>query len=118
MSNNISETAAGNGVLVHVLQEYQKADLVVITDKLPSETYHGWRYMRLSSKGDIIIPIGIDCNVCEQRTTDGGFKFGTIYKINPKTGKQTLIADGKLAADCYKVFTPVQVAIAAYTVDV
>lgn len=77
------------------LQEYSISDLVVVSDKLPGDTWHGWRYMKMSKDGHIIIPIGINCNSCEQNTTAEGIKFGAIYKLNPKSGKITLIADGE-----------------------
>ena len=48
----------------------------------------------MNKDGDIVIPIGLNCNTCTQNTTADGIKFGTIYKLNPKTGTFTLIADG------------------------
>eukprot|EP00878_Enallax_costatus_P012020 GHUV01012549.1.p1 GENE.GHUV01012549.1~~GHUV01012549.1.p1 ORF type:complete len:431 (+),score=68.85 GHUV01012549.1:66-1295(+) len=75
-------------------KEYQISDLTVVSDKLPGDPYHGWRYMRMNKDGDIVIPVGLNCNTCTQNTTADGIKFGTIYKLNPQTGAFTLIADG------------------------
>jgi glucose/arabinose dehydrogenase len=37
---------------------------VVVTDDLPAEEHHGWRYIRFGPDGWLYIPIGAPCNVC------------------------------------------------------
>ncbi len=37
----------------------------VITDKLPSEESHGWKFLAFGPDGRLYVPIGAPCNVCE-----------------------------------------------------
>ena len=50
---------------------------VLITDSLPSEQLHGWKYLRFGPDGMLYIPVGIPCNVCEEKG------FGQIRRMNP-----------------------------------
>jgi glucose/arabinose dehydrogenase len=38
---------------------------VVLYDRLPRETHHGWRYMRFGPDGWLWLGIGAPCNICE-----------------------------------------------------
>lgn len=66
------------------------ADLKVITDALPGDRWHGWRYIKFDSKDQLLVTIGIPCNACEvddpaAPAGDGGtgkFRYGTIYRLN------------------------------------
>jgi len=40
----------------------------VVTDKLPSEIHHGWKFMRFGPDGMLYVPVGAPCNVCEAPT--------------------------------------------------
>jgi glucose/arabinose dehydrogenase len=37
----------------------------IVTDKLPSETHHGWKFIAFGPDGRLYVPIGAPCNVCE-----------------------------------------------------
>jgi glucose/arabinose dehydrogenase len=39
---------------------------VVVTEDLPREEHHGWRYIRFGPDGMLYIPIGAPCNVCKR----------------------------------------------------
>jgi glucose/arabinose dehydrogenase len=39
---------------------------VVLSDSLPDEKHHGWRYIRFGPDGWLYIPIGAPCNICER----------------------------------------------------
>lgn len=39
---------------------------VVVTDRLPSETHHGWRYIAFGPDGKLYVPVGAPCNICDQ----------------------------------------------------
>lgn len=39
---------------------------VVVTDQLPNERHHGWRYMRFGPDGWLYLPIGAPCDVCQR----------------------------------------------------
>jgi glucose/arabinose dehydrogenase len=38
----------------------------VLTDQLPKETWHGWRYIKFGPDGWLYMPIGAPCNLCER----------------------------------------------------
>ncbi|OGA16804.1 MAG: sorbosone dehydrogenase [Betaproteobacteria bacterium RIFCSPLOWO2_02_FULL_66_14] len=39
---------------------------VVVYDRLPSEVHHGWKFIRFGPDGQLYVPIGAPCNVCER----------------------------------------------------
>lgn len=59
---------------------------VVVTDKLPTKTHHGWRFIAFGPDGKLYVPIGAPCNICEP-----GPDFAKIIRMNPDgTGWQTV----------------------------
>ena len=38
---------------------------VVVTDKLPRDMHHGWKYIAFGPDGWLYVPVGAPCNVCE-----------------------------------------------------
>src|SRR5262245_4665438 len=38
----------------------------LIYDKLPKDMHHGWKYIRFGPDGNLYIPIGGPCNVCDR----------------------------------------------------
>jgi glucose/arabinose dehydrogenase len=51
---------------------------VVINDKFPTETHHGWKFIRFSPDGRLYVPVGAPCNVC-----DRGDPYASIMRMNP-----------------------------------
>jgi glucose/arabinose dehydrogenase len=37
---------------------------VLVTDKLPGEAHHGWKYIRVGPDGKLYVPVGAPCNIC------------------------------------------------------
>ena len=37
---------------------------VVVTDKLPPETHHGWKFIAFGPDGKLYVPVGAPCNIC------------------------------------------------------
>lgn len=37
---------------------------VLVTDKLPSDTHHGWKFIAFGPDGKLYVPVGAPCNVC------------------------------------------------------
>ncbi len=56
---------------------------------LPSDSYHGWKYIKFAPDGSLIVPQGAPCNVCEVDDKHAG-----IYKISPDGKKFSMIAKG------------------------
>ncbi|MBI4293934.1 MAG: sorbosone dehydrogenase family protein [Betaproteobacteria bacterium] len=38
---------------------------VVVNDRLPRETHHGWKFIRFGPDGMLYVPVGAPCNICE-----------------------------------------------------
>jgi len=38
----------------------------IVTDRLPTDRYHGWKYIAFGPDGRLYVPIGAPCNVCDQ----------------------------------------------------
>ncbi len=49
------------------LEAYARGALepAVVTDRLPRETHHGWKFIRFGPDGMLYVPVGAPCNVCE-----------------------------------------------------
>ncbi len=48
---------------------------VVVFDKLPRDAHHGWKFIRFGPDGQLYVPIGAPCNVCDR---DGYAMIGRI----------------------------------------
>lgn len=49
---------------------------VVVYDRFPTATHHGWKFIRFGPDGKLYVPIGAPCNVCEVDDP-----FGTISRL-------------------------------------
>lgn len=49
----------------------------VILDDLPSETHHGWKYLKFGPDGMLYVPVGAPCNICEPEEP-----FATILRLD------------------------------------
>src|SRR6266699_7088268 len=38
---------------------------VIVTDRYPRETHHGWKFIRFGPDGRLYVPVGAPCNICE-----------------------------------------------------
>ena len=62
----------------------------LITDQLPKETWHGWRYIRFGPDGWLYMPIGAPCNLCERDDP----RFATISRMKPDGSGLEVFASG------------------------
>lgn len=63
---------------------------VVITENLPKEAHHGFRFIRFGPDGKLYIGIGMPCNVCLQKDP----RFGTIMRMNKDGSHFEIYAKG------------------------
>ena len=63
---------------------------VVITDQLPPEEHHGWRYLRFGPDGWLYMPVGAPCNICKRAEPI----YATIARIKPEGGELEVFAAG------------------------
>jgi len=62
----------------------------VVTDKLPSETQHGWKFISFGPDGKLYVPVGAPCNICEPNPE----RYALILRMNPDGSGQEVFARG------------------------
>jgi glucose/arabinose dehydrogenase len=63
---------------------------VVVRDDLPTEEHHGWKFIAFGPDGDLYVPIGAPCNVCESEDP----RFAAIHRMSPDGSDFELVASG------------------------
>jgi len=63
---------------------------VVVNDTFPTETHHGWKFIRFGPDGRLYVPVGAPCNVCESRDP----RFASIMRLNPDGKELEIFAHG------------------------
>lgn len=63
---------------------------VLITDKYPNKTHHGWKFIAFGPDGKLYVPVGAPCNVCNEKDSI----FATITRINPDGTGREIYAKG------------------------
>ena len=63
---------------------------VVMTDRFPSETHHGSKFIAFGPDGDLYVPVGAPCNVCERDEN----RYYNLQKMKPDGSGATVIAKG------------------------
>jgi glucose/arabinose dehydrogenase len=58
------------------LQNPPKA--VVVFDKYPTKTHHGWKFIAFGPDGKLYVPVGSPCNVCEEKDP----VYASITRLN------------------------------------
>ncbi|MGA9334940.1 MAG: PQQ-dependent sugar dehydrogenase [Rudaea sp.] len=49
----------------------------IVTDKLPTKTHHGWKFIAFGPDGKLYVPIGAPCNIC-----DPGPDYAKLLRMN------------------------------------
>lgn len=63
---------------------------VVVTNTLPTDKYHGWKYLGFGPDDFLYVPVGVPCNVCISHDK----RHGSILRIDVKTGRAEIYAKG------------------------
>lgn len=63
---------------------------VVVYDKFPTKTHHGWKYIAFGPDGKLYVPVGAPCNVCNEKDSI----FATITRMNPDGTDVEIFAKG------------------------
>jgi glucose/arabinose dehydrogenase len=63
---------------------------VTVFSSLPSDTAHGWKFIRFGPDGRLYIPVGMPCNICDPPAA----QYGTILRIDPDGNGEEVFADG------------------------
>ena len=62
---------------------------VVVYDKYPTDTHHGWKYIAFGPDGKLYVPVGAPCNICEPETI-----YASITRINPDGSNMEIVQQG------------------------
>lgn len=57
---------------------------VTITEQYPSDTHHGWKFIRFGPDGLLYVPIGAPCNICDPKDPYASITRIDVTKPNPK----------------------------------
>ncbi len=62
---------------------------VVVTDALPNNTSHGWKFIAFGPDGKLYVPVGAPCNICEPKAP-----FAGILRMNADGSGSEVFARG------------------------
>jgi len=62
----------------------------VVTDRLPGETHHGWKFMAFGPDGKLYVPVGAPCNICEPDPQ----RYAKIMRMAPDGSRIETFASG------------------------
>lgn len=63
---------------------------VVVSSKLPKDTWHGWKFIRFSPEGKLFVPVGAPCNVCERKDE----RYASLMSMEPDGSDLKVWAEG------------------------
>ncbi len=61
----------------------------VLTDTLPKDRHHGWKFIAFGPDGKLYVPVGAPCNIC-----DAGDPYASILRMNADGSGREIIARG------------------------
>jgi glucose/arabinose dehydrogenase len=62
---------------------------VVVTDRFPSSTHHGWKFIAFGPDGWLYVPVGAPCNICNPEA-----RFANIQRMKPDGSALETVALG------------------------
>ncbi len=61
-----------------------------ITDALPDDGHHGWKYLKFGPDEQLYVPVGAPCNMCLEDDP----RSASLLRMNPDSGETELWAEG------------------------
>ncbi|GAB3244862.1 PQQ-dependent sugar dehydrogenase [Chitinimonas naiadis] len=62
----------------------------LVTDRFPTETHHGWKYIAFGPDGWLYVPVGAPCNICKSDET----QYANIQRMKPDGSAVEVVARG------------------------
>jgi glucose/arabinose dehydrogenase len=63
---------------------------VVVSDRFPAETHHGWKFIAFGPDGKLYVPVGAPCNICEPAPD----RYANIMRMNADGSSLEVFARG------------------------
>ena len=63
---------------------------VLVTDRFPKETHHGWKFIAFGPDGKLYVPVGAPCNICEPDPD----RYANLTRMNPDGSAPEVFARG------------------------
>ena len=63
---------------------------IVINDNFPSDTHHGWKFIKFGPDNKLYIPVGAPCNVCVKDNP----QYASLMRMNPDGSDLEIFAKG------------------------
>lgn len=63
---------------------------VVVTDKLPDDKHHGWKYLRFGADNKLYTAVGAPCNICDPEKEI----YTSLVRLNPNGTELEILARG------------------------
>jgi len=61
-----------------------------ISDRFPTETHHGWKFIAFGPDGYLYVPVGAPCNICARDEN----RYANIMKMKPDGSDLQVVAKG------------------------
>jgi glucose/arabinose dehydrogenase len=65
-------------------------DAVIINDSFPLDRHHGWKFIRFGPDGQLYVPVGAPCNICERKDE----RYAAIHRMKPDGSAREVFARG------------------------
>ncbi|RFC37869.1 MAG: Glucose/arabinose dehydrogenase, beta-propeller fold [Candidatus Nitrotoga sp. SPKER] len=62
---------------------------IVVTDRFPIETHHGWKFIAFGPDGWLYVPVGAPCNICNPDE-----RFANIQRMKSDGSEMEIVARG------------------------
>ncbi len=76
-------------VYKNIIKNLSKTKREVFFSGYPTDTHHGWKYIAFGPDGNLYIPVGAPCNICEKPDP-----YASLTRLNMSTKKFEVIARG------------------------
>ena len=64
----------------------------LFTDKLPSDSWHGWKWLGFGPDNSLYVPVGAPCNICIKPLQED-YRYASIHKVK-QDGSLEVVASG------------------------
>jgi glucose/arabinose dehydrogenase len=63
---------------------------VLVSNRFPTDTHHGWKFIAFGPDGKLYVPVGAPCNICEPDSD----RYANLMRMNPDGSALEVFARG------------------------